>query len=300
MQHFAFLQLPPELRNRIYSFALQSPTGTLRLECSSHRHGRDREIEKTGYTSKATKPMKSVYLHENDCDSPLRLLRRRPEFNQLKYVCRSLYHETAGIELHFNEILLAQRRYRDRDPVEQYHTLLSHLSPSRLTWLRTITLVQHLSLFHQGYFGSLCNFLTPKRFEDFQDLCALCKRLPNVNIRVVLPGFTYHANGQGRASAAKFIFYCALALLVLRDERSISWEGIVYRKIEERSRIILQNKDVGTWQVRNLRFLTELSAFEYEEFWGLVQKDWKWFKAEGFEDMEGWARRAREWVVDGI
>jgi hypothetical protein len=323
MESFPFLQLPPELRNHVYSFALQSQTGTLRLACSGHTPASHRKSWTRDYIPQLIKPLKSMYLHENDygntyhpyhqvapltliphpLDTPKLSLRRRPEFNQLKYVCRSLYDETAGFEIHYNEIIIAQKRYRDQDIMVQYHLLLSHLSASRLTWLRTITLVKHTGLphYYQGYFGTLYDFLTPKRFEDLQDLCALCKRLPNVNIKVVLPGFTYHKDGQGRASAAKFLFYGALAILLLRDaEQSVGWNGIVYRKMEERARALLQERDVGSWRARNLRFFTELNVFDDEEFRRLVRVDSKWLYIEGFGDMEVWVKRAKAWVEEGF
>ena len=62
MQPSPFLELPPELRNHVYSFALQSSTGPMNLAYSSHIHEKPKKRERFN----PTKPIKSMYLHEND------------------------------------------------------------------------------------------------------------------------------------------------------------------------------------------------------------------------------------------
>ncbi|KAF2451242.1 hypothetical protein P171DRAFT_425765 [Karstenula rhodostoma CBS 690.94] len=70
------LSLPPELRNRIFASALTSPSHTLQY-------------------SPLSKPSRPLF---SDPTTPTH------EFNQLKYACRQLYLETAGLEIKHNAL----------------------------------------------------------------------------------------------------------------------------------------------------------------------------------------------------
>lgn len=73
-----FLNLPAELRNQIVTYALTTPTNT--LQYNPHNHPR------------YNKPIFEDPQHPNH------------EFNQLKYVCKQLYAETAGLEINYNAL----------------------------------------------------------------------------------------------------------------------------------------------------------------------------------------------------
>ncbi|KAJ4301689.1 hypothetical protein N0V90_003782 [Kalmusia sp. IMI 367209] len=73
-----FLALPGELRNRIIQYALTSPSQTLYY---NHHHDHAHSNHKPLFTGPTGR-----------------------EFNQLKYVCRQLYAETAGLEIKYNTL----------------------------------------------------------------------------------------------------------------------------------------------------------------------------------------------------
>ncbi|OAG09705.1 uncharacterized protein CC84DRAFT_1202368 [Paraphaeosphaeria sporulosa] len=72
------LSLPPELRNRIFAYALTSSTSTLQY-------------------SLASTPNHPVFSDTANAN-------HNQEFNQLKYACRQLYAETAGLEVKHNAL----------------------------------------------------------------------------------------------------------------------------------------------------------------------------------------------------
>lgn len=129
--------LPGEIRNRIYEYA---------LTCSTEL----RYIEDV--TAKQSKPI--LYQAPQDCTCiggyvmveeytiPRKcVLHAKPtEFNQLKYVNRKLYEETAGLELKLNPLVFRRATDSVRTCGEQLVDFLQCLSPKFLPWLNKIFL----------------------------------------------------------------------------------------------------------------------------------------------------------------
>ncbi|KAF1915943.1 hypothetical protein BDU57DRAFT_515748 [Ampelomyces quisqualis] len=105
------LQLPGELRNKIYRLVLTAPT-PLRLECSSF-----------GPPILACDPNRSV----------------PSEFNQLKNVNKCLYNEVAGLELKFNKIVV--NAPVGEHPVGAFLSWRSKLSTASKGWIGGVTLM---------------------------------------------------------------------------------------------------------------------------------------------------------------
>jgi hypothetical protein len=82
------LQLPAELRNRIYEYALTDPSST-------------------GLRFKAF-----LIVNDTIC-KPLLLGTNGEQFNALKHVCRQLRAETDGLDLAYNVALIEQVRRDD-------------------------------------------------------------------------------------------------------------------------------------------------------------------------------------------
>lgn len=85
---FRLLDLPAELRNLVYKFALTSEHGLRATVARSISPGRVMTEDE-----EECRDVAKLKLHERLPREP-----DSPEFNQLKYVCRQLYQETAGIE----------------------------------------------------------------------------------------------------------------------------------------------------------------------------------------------------------
>ena len=105
-EHFNFLGLSAELRNRVYELVLKSDNGL------------------------------RAFWEEKD-DSPGKfVLHKDGEFNQLKYVSRQLYAETAGIEARFNMV-----EFLDDFEYEEPRDLLlfaKNCHPTKLQWFKKI------------------------------------------------------------------------------------------------------------------------------------------------------------------
>jgi hypothetical protein len=83
------LCLPGELRNRIYSYALEHPQGYIRYhEISGYSLLARPSVRKSNFVGNFS----GFYKGEDE------------DFNQLKFVCRQIYIETACLELRFNYI----------------------------------------------------------------------------------------------------------------------------------------------------------------------------------------------------
>ncbi|KZM23488.1 hypothetical protein ST47_g5361 [Ascochyta rabiei] len=104
-----FLSLPPEIRNRIYQYALTPATGLVYRE------------------DEATRKQKAFF-----CDSQSKVV----EFNQLKYANRQLHLETAALELKHSPLLIFDRLPGSEQPCgARAVEVPSSLSPQRRTLL---------------------------------------------------------------------------------------------------------------------------------------------------------------------
>ncbi|KAF2676625.1 hypothetical protein K458DRAFT_410328 [Lentithecium fluviatile CBS 122367] len=120
------LQLPGELRNRIYSHALTAPSG---LQC---------DASPLRSRNPPSKPPSSNTHSERIPESPV-LGAVPTKFNQLQYVNRQLRKETKGLELKFNSITFGNQTYPSISKSgEQLVYFIAKLSLSRIHWLSTV------------------------------------------------------------------------------------------------------------------------------------------------------------------
>jgi hypothetical protein len=78
--------LPGEIRNLIYKYALTTEHGISLLPSNRDR---PKQLSARG---------------PDDCTQPAEADSSQGGFNQLKFIGRQLYHETAGTEIKFNEV----------------------------------------------------------------------------------------------------------------------------------------------------------------------------------------------------
>ncbi|KAF2478366.1 uncharacterized protein BDR25DRAFT_365582 [Lindgomyces ingoldianus] len=109
---FPLLRLPPELRNLIYQFALSEP-GSLRYHHDKHLVTRAK-----------------LYASQNAAD----------EFNQLKFVSRQMYMETAGLELRYNDLHFPFDQERSLHGVHMFLSFRDICSPIHQSWIRSVTI----------------------------------------------------------------------------------------------------------------------------------------------------------------
>lgn len=118
----SFLSLPPEIRSRIYEFAL-TPEDGLR-----HVHNRAPSGKKSFF-----------YERDRRCTFPQPTL--EVEFNQLKYVNHQLYSKTAALELKYSQLLIFNRISSPRLVCgAQVVSFLDSMSPAKRAWLSVISI----------------------------------------------------------------------------------------------------------------------------------------------------------------
>ena len=153
------MELPPEVRNIVYEYALTSDRrlvydcGGLHKAVGQHccaRKLRDGHIRATAPSFVAKNSKGAI------------------EFNQLKYVSRKVREETKGLELKYNRIRF--NLYRGRDPMPTFWHFVTCLSPSKLQWLRFVDIHQHL---------------LDEPVENYIQIAEWCRRHPRATVRYI-------------------------------------------------------------------------------------------------------------------
>ena len=119
------LRLPGELRNRIYEYALTNENGLYYTKKHFNAGPRNSKPSKLALHTKELHKPKLVmadpvwdnldiyscsevsWINSDYYDELKRSYTE--DFNQLKYVCRQLYSETAGLELKYNDLILSAK-----------------------------------------------------------------------------------------------------------------------------------------------------------------------------------------------
>ncbi|KAF2845575.1 hypothetical protein T440DRAFT_260685 [Plenodomus tracheiphilus IPT5] len=130
------LQLPGEVPNRIFEFALSADQGLYFVAGTQEQSSRfvapfQPKCETCHHPS--FNCCRHTPGDKEKCTSP-----NTPEFNQLKYVCRQLYYETARLEVQLNRIEF--RSYPGTPgPAQMFSEFLASCSPINVSWFKSVT-----------------------------------------------------------------------------------------------------------------------------------------------------------------
>ncbi|KAF2272190.1 uncharacterized protein EI97DRAFT_233526 [Westerdykella ornata] len=162
------LRLPPELRTMIYEYALSSPDGYLH-----YRESQSNDLS-------PPKPVFCVLDSNNSSKTPSK--RAIPdEFNQLKYVNRKLYQETAGTEVRYNTLVFESFETRRGLELSGCRNLCSFLnSCARKDWLKDIEI--RATVFPIRNYGMLVDTLSDLS-RSHSTIVSLSTSNPGVTIR---------------------------------------------------------------------------------------------------------------------
>lgn len=160
-----FLRLPGEIRNEIYAYVFQADGDLEFIHRSAYTH--------MGYPSVA----KKSYLTVRGIRTPV-----KKEFNQLKYVCRQLYTETACLEFVSNTIFFDSVIFEGGGVVgagQLFSLFIRECAPSKAAWLSRIDLSYHTSedFFLQGF---------PSLSVTFGGVGDFCHAYPKCTVRFFL------------------------------------------------------------------------------------------------------------------
>jgi hypothetical protein len=181
------LKLPSELRNHIYQCALSAELG---LRFKSWETSPAWAVELSAAIRRES-PVHSDHappqlsdLGRCGDDSPA------GRFNQLKYTCRQLYHETAGLEVRFNGVWFFDCN-ETNCPTPCFINFINKCSPRKVAWFMEITLQVFIEIVDLEYLVEPLASLLP--VADF------CRNHPKINVRYLPDHF--HA---GQVAACTF------------------------------------------------------------------------------------------------
>jgi len=271
MSASTFLALPAEIRNQIYELALTSP-----------------------------KPLR---IHQTP--------ERAPPFNQLKYINKQLYAETAHLELIYNNLLVRAESY-DEQPGQMLLQWLSNMPPAKRACVRTVTLKYNVAKSNMvatlNPFTGRTRYITtntapdfPETAETFRQLAKVCRANPAMKIHYQLPKWTFNGPDEPFMFREPFMFSHALqASFTFRDNidfhhvfadfPSSVWPTPTL-PVRIRASVVAWRKDVSVrdMQADNLRF-----------FPTHTEEDQVKHKASSHSGLEHVRKWTQKWMLEGM
>jgi hypothetical protein len=162
-------KLPDEIRNKIYEYALSSTHLFLRMPFDDQQ----------AVSADPTR-LKRPILQSRQTDSP------DVEYNQLKFVCRQAYAETAGLELKYNGLIVCDRSRDDEAVGLQFVKFLENIGAAKHSWLHgcLIDLVDGRE--NENRPGH--TFL-PDSAATVARIASFCNANPSVSVHYIIPSF---------------------------------------------------------------------------------------------------------------
>ncbi|KAF2791652.1 hypothetical protein K505DRAFT_363608 [Melanomma pulvis-pyrius CBS 109.77] len=268
------LSLHGELRNRVYKYVLSSDTGLLYVNFAAQSPQRP-----------------TLVATSNSSDG----IDTNEEFNQLKWVSKQLYRETAGLELKFADRI--EFTEKEEVPVQQFLMFTAVLSPNKLSWLSTVVL------------KPLSTGTIEYRMEDTLKAMAstsfFCRHNPKVKVEYVFPGFSVE-DAMVPTFETRSLNFIALGLKLCLAFRGggglLRWNILLEISptlAEEAFRWQETHYTVLMVQhIPNFRIYPETTEID-EDFVKKFQDHLQ--ESGGALDLaDRWIGLAREWVEDGI
>jgi hypothetical protein len=177
------LTLPAEIRNVINSYAL-SASGDLHLVLPTDQSSTGPKIPDSSDEELVRRSILTLPTVDSE---------NLVDFNQLKYVCRQLYAETAGIELKFNDLSIRQKSDLEGTFGTRFQTLMRHVEP-RIHWLSGATIVLEGSRDARD-FDDYESF-HPCTADVMNRTIVFCKSNPKVNVTIISRDLGTHCSPE--------------------------------------------------------------------------------------------------------
>ncbi|KAI8936733.1 hypothetical protein NX059_007120 [Plenodomus lindquistii] len=242
-QPTTLLTLPGEIRNRIYQYALAEPLG---LFARISQHSRDTKMILCKHAP--TGPSQSD----------------KTEPNQIKYVCKQLYKETADIELQMNTLTfgsMSRSHSFRRSPVQQLDNFAVVCDKSRFAWIKRIRLVfeprgpesEYHPLRHwtKTLLKRLC-------VEQLVHAAQFCRQHPKIKMEYVLAVFWKLQNGVGldfKVPAVQLVDWAFVLMKALRDVDMPTYPNPAHgASLLRQAMALRKDRNVQDWTASNLTF----------------------------------------------
>ncbi|KAH4001728.1 hypothetical protein HBI13_059920 [Parastagonospora nodorum] len=277
-----FLSLPAELRNKIYEFVLSATSDLL--------------VKMVRGTSRRSKKPRLT-----DYDTP------EQEFNQIKFVNRQLYAETAGMEVSFNRIRCGiQVGVKSYRPIHRFRQFVKECAPGKWKWLRHIVLGPPFSPKDEDVFGWMYN-----NRHHVIALINLCIANPHLTLHLHIPGWPDYMSGPHNAYRLVFMGAVFERLFRDRDLTDMIPESKDRTLDEIDSSYIYPLLKGDVEQVKtlgplapNLRFHPIAFVIDEEQFRQEAFASWQHYAIDPqvlpHDAIDNWVRYVRKWFLEGI
>jgi hypothetical protein len=271
-----FLQLPAELRNMIYAFALSEPngltfllngpkTGQLCIKPASVSPALPDAVNKSNKSASSVHPKPS-------CTA-----------NQLQYVSHQLRHETRGLGSRYNDLTF--RKHHD------FLAFMDMCPAAHKQHLRQLTVEKPRLPKDKMH--------TPERDAAIAEIkrrvYEICTAYPKLTLRMIFP--------EWRQDDAKAFVIMALALQKRAREKWSLTQFYVDAINQESVRIALAATGVDTSRAPpNMRIMPEDEPFDEALFRKAMQDDdelMQAFSTERDDVLDRWVKGARQFYEDG-
>lgn len=275
------LRLPAELRNLIYAYALTADKGL-----NFHPSWGD-GLRPPRFFPRSTSPAT-----------------RSDEFNQLKYTCRQLHQETAGLEVQTSQTYF-NNTTDVRGPAETFVKFRETCTVKKAGWFRDVTLLDDYGwgprdvLDHNKIYNgwALIHFLgyTPEKYKDLLE--------PRQFMHAVVDFCRNYKEHRVRYESAKFdlrvpcgLLLCGLHLnLEFRgnDLRSAVATSDLPQRGYRRKELSGNNNSAAEFRVENLRYCIPQTGFDHNHLKSEYEL-FGWLHASDCADL------AQGWYENGI
>lgn len=286
------LTLPAEIRNRIYQYALSNKQLSLVLPLGWVMFGEP--IPPTHAKLAIHRP---IFI---DADS-VEIM----EFNQLKFVCRQLYAEAAGLELKYNDIAITQHYWSSEYMVSEQFRQLAEQVKAKTHWLTGVTVTLDDMSPRCGDYGHVNQYSDhfPTIAEEIARLASWCRDNASVQIDVVLSGLTlfHHCDSCLRS-------FMLIGVAMTRMLTNIDISDILPRQeqrdipiiINLMTRFWLDTVDINELRAPNLRWRVGPTDFDEDAVKKQIDVIAE-YRPEWKDLMEKtWVDQARRWVQQGL
>lgn len=281
-----FLDLPAELRNRIFILALTAPDNVVAVTWQR------------GVTKARKKPV-MVALDGNDAHP----------INQVKYVNRQLYNETAGLEIQHNAIAFQSQLFTQAGATIGLFNFVRRCTPNKLQWLKRVILRENTDLDKPKAQRDALVWMKDhmRMIIKLLDFCA-CN--PHITIELNVPGFCIINNEDDYVSFT-FLTVGIFITWAFRSEDIIDIASELGPDTRRTYRYMYSDilgkhrRDVESRRHRagNLWFCMQRKGWELDKFRGTALATWSRVSIVPVPDAEGvetWVRYARQWTANGV
>jgi hypothetical protein len=207
-------------------------------------------------------------------------------FNQLKYSCRQLCDETAGLEIKFNKIYVAGSAHFSAGPAKLFSGFLATCSVTKAAWLTSVIL--------RNFYYHYDPDILVESVALLLSIADFCRSQPNVNVRYIpayfdlafiSPGLFLSIGAYLNIKFREKDLTPALAEILASTDNEMDFSIFDSAWYEEATKL----------NVPNLRFWSDAdNDFDEEKFRIAV----KFYLTPGVEDI--CVVLAKEWYSKGI